>query len=328
MMMKNSINAFVLAASFLFLPIFQGVAQQLPQFSQYMFNSLHINPGYAGYKDAGYIQGTYRNQWANFPGAPKTIALSADFSTNEGQTGIGVSVMNDQIGASDNKTALLTYARRIKLSRKSFVGLGMSSGVSQYKLDGSMLKMNDLNDGILPNGIINKTVPNLNIGFFYHNSNFYLGASTFNVIGKSLLKTKDFIFIQHDRHHFLTGGALFKMNQNLQFKPSFLVKHTEGSPTSVDLNALFLLNEKVWVGGSYRTNVRSFEDQLQERKELNEHTALVGLAEVFLTPDLRLGYSFDYNLNVLNNVRASSHELSIGIYFRRTVTENNSQRCF
>jgi len=328
MMMKNSINTFVLVASLLFLTVIEGLAQQLPQFSQYMFNSLHINPGYAGYKDAGYIQGTYRNQWVNFPGAPKTIAFSADFSANEGQTGIGVSVMNDKIGASDNKIALITYARRVQLSRKSFVGLGMSSGVSQYKLDGSMLKMNDLNDAILPNGMINKTVPNLNIGFFYHNSDFYLGFSTFNVIGKSLLKTRDVVFIQHDRHHFLTGGALFRMNQSIQFKPSFLVKQTEGSPTSVDLNAMFSLNDKVWVGGSYRTNVRPFEVLLQNRKELNEHTALVGLVEVFLTPDLRLGYSFDHNLNVLNNFRASSHELSIGIYFRRFVSENNSQRCF
>jgi hypothetical protein len=91
---------------------------------------------------------------------------------------------------------------------------------------------------------------------------------------------------------------------------------------------MVLLNNKVWVGGSYRTNARVFGDMLQVRKELNTSTALVGIAEIFVTKDLRVGYSFDYNLNILNTRNASSHEISLGYYLRRTVTENNSQKCF
>lgn len=313
---------------FIFSQVSEGVTQQIPQFSQYMFNTLHINPGYAGYKNAGYIQGVYRNQWVDIPGAPKTIAVSADFSSVDRLSGFGVSLLRDKIGPSDNKIALLTYARRIQMSRESFLGLGISSGVSQYSLDGNKLKMIDRDDHVLPIGLVSKTVPNLNIGLFYNNSDFYLGFSSFNLVGKSTFKTNDGVFIQHDRHHFLTGGALYRLNNNVQVKPSFLIKHTGGSPTSIDLNTLVLLNDRLWVGGSYRTNFRAFGDQLQYRNELNQHTALVGIAEIFLTPELRLGYSYDYNLNVLNNRRASSHEISLGFYINRIVTENNSQRCF
>jgi type IX secretion system PorP/SprF family membrane protein len=326
--MKNYRKTLLLAIILICLQVVNGFGQQLPQFSQYMFNSLHINPGYAGYKNEGYVHASYRNQWFGFLGAPKTMTLTAELSLNEGKTGAGMSILSDKIGAIETKMFLATYARRIQVSKHSFLGLGMSSGFSQYSLDGTKLKMNDVGDVLLPPGVVSKTVPNLNIGVFYNSEKVYLGISTFNLIGKSYLKTRDHVYTEHDRHYFFTGGGLVRVSQNVQFKPSFLVKHVKGSPTSVDLNGMVLLNNKVWVGGSYRTNARVFGDMLQVRKELNTSTALVGIAEVFVTKDLRVGYSFDYNLNVLNARNASSHEISLGYYLRRIVTENNSQRCF
>ncbi|HLW19010.1 MAG TPA: PorP/SprF family type IX secretion system membrane protein, partial [Cyclobacteriaceae bacterium] len=101
--------------------------QQLPQFSQYMFNGLHINPGYAGYKGQPYIQSTYRSQWVNFPGAPETLTVTADFSANEGRMGFGASILTDQMGPSRTSSALLTYAYRIQTGNESFLGLGASA---------------------------------------------------------------------------------------------------------------------------------------------------------------------------------------------------------
>jgi type IX secretion system PorP/SprF family membrane protein len=326
--MKNFTKTLILGVLLVSMNGLDGLSQQLPQFSQYMFNSLHINPGYAGYKNEGYVHASYRNQWLGFPGAPKTMTLTAELSLNEGKTGAGISVLSDKIGATETKMFLATYARRIQVSKYSFLGLGMSSGFSQYSLDGTKLKMNDVGDVLLPPGVVSKTVPNLNIGVFYNSEKVYLGISAYNLIGKSQLKTRDYVYTEHDRHYFFTGGGLVRVNKEVQFKPSFLVKHVKGSPTSVDLNAMFLLNNKVWVGGSYRTNTRVFGDMLQVRKELNTSTALVGIAEIFVTKDLRVGYSFDYNLNILNTRNASSHEISLGYYLRRTVTENNSQKCF
>jgi type IX secretion system PorP/SprF family membrane protein len=326
--MINNIKTLVILLFLIFLRIGGVASQQLPQFSQYMFNGIHINPGYAGYKNEGYVQSTYRNQWVDFPGAPQTVSVSADFSANEGRMGFGVSFLNDKVGPTESKIALATFSRRIQLNNKSFVGLGVSAGVSDYMLDPSMLEMNDQNDPLIPEGIVRKSVPNLNAGLFYHNPTYYFGFSAFNMIGKSALKKNDVALAYHDFHYYLTAGAMYELSKEVDFKPSFLIKHTNGSPTSVDLNAMFLLNKRVWVGGAYRSNMRIFGDQLQAQADLNKRTALVGLFEVFVTNNFRLGYAYDHNMNALNNLRASSHEFSLGYYLRHKTTVMKNPRWF
>lgn len=326
--MKNSIKALLFAVFLILLESSEVFAQQLPQFSQYIFNGLHVNPGYAGYKNEGYVQSTYRNQWNNFPGSPQTVSVTADFSANEGRSGFGISFLNDKIGATESKIALLTYAYRIQLRRGSYLGLGVSGGLSDYMLDPSLLSANDLNDPLIPEGIVRKSVPNLNAGLFYHNSKYYLGLSAFNMIGKAAILREDVALAYHDFHYYLTGGAVFPISDEVSFKPSFLFKHSKGSPTSVDLNGMFLLSERIWIGGGFRTNVRVFGDQLPERSLLNKRTALVGLFEIFVSKDLRLGYAYDYNTNILNDLRASSHEFSLGYYLRHKTTVMKNPRWF
>ena len=112
--------------------VFTGAiqGQQLPQFSQYIFNGLHINPAYAGYKGEPYIQSTYRSQWVSFPGAPRTFTVTADLSANEGLMGFGLSVLADKIGPTNTNGAMLSYAYRIQTGRESFFGIGLSGGAS------------------------------------------------------------------------------------------------------------------------------------------------------------------------------------------------------
>jgi type IX secretion system PorP/SprF family membrane protein len=312
----------------LFLLETDSFSQQLPQFSQYIFNGLHVNPGYAGYKEVGYIQSTYRNQWSNFPGAPKTISVSADFSGNEGRMGYGVSFLNDKIGPTESNIALLTYAYRIQTGRRSFLGLGLSGGFSDYRLDPSLLEENDPNDPLIPQGIVRKMVPNLNSGLFFHNHKLYAGISVYNMVGKGALISEDVSLAYHDFHYYLTGGALLDLSEGIQFKPSFLVKHAKGSPTSFDLNGMILLKNKIWVGGAYRSNARILNDDLAPRSELNKRNALVALFELFVTDNLRLGYSYDQNMNALNSFRASSHEFSLGYYIRPSLTVMKNPRWF
>ncbi|WP_460490232.1 PorP/SprF family type IX secretion system membrane protein, partial [Belliella aquatica] len=110
--------------------------QQLPQFSQYIFNGLHINPAYAGYKGEPYIQSTYRSQWVGFEGAPTTFTVTADLSANEGLMGFGLSVLSDKMGPTNTNGAMLSYAYRIQTGRESFLGLGASVGASEYAING------------------------------------------------------------------------------------------------------------------------------------------------------------------------------------------------
>jgi type IX secretion system PorP/SprF family membrane protein len=314
--------------AFLLTLMVSGVTfgQQLPQFSQYIFNGLHINPGYAGYKGEPYIQSTYRSQWVNFPGAPETFTVTADFSANEGTMGFGFSLMSDNLGPAKTTGGLLTYAYRIQTGTDSYLGLGVSAGFSQYSLDGSMLDPNDFPDSQIPEGRINLLTPNLNSGLFFHNKKFYAGFSVYNMIGKKALEKEDVALAYHDFHYYLTAGYLFDLSDNVKFKPSFLIKEVKGAPTSYDINAMFLFMERLWVGGSYRSNMKIWNDNLQEG--LNKRNAVAAIIEIFPTDRLRLGYAYDHNLNVLNAYRNNSHELSVGFYMipRKAVMKN--QRWF
>ncbi|WP_075348992.1 PorP/SprF family type IX secretion system membrane protein [Algoriphagus marinus] len=300
--------------------------QQLPQFSQYIFNGLHINPGYAGYKGEPYIQSTYRSQWVNFPGAPETFTVTADLSANEGTMGFGVSLMSDNLGPAKTTGGLLTYAYRIQTGTNSYLGLGVSAGFSQYSIDGSMLDPNDFPDSEIPEGRINLLTPNLNSGLFFHNKKFYAGFSVYNMVGKKALEKEDVALAYHDFHYYLTAGYLFDLSTNVKFKPSFLIKEVKGAPTSYDINAMFLFMERLWVGGSYRSNMKIWNDNLQDG--LNKRNAVAAIIEIFPTERLRLGYAYDHNLNVLNAYRNNSHELSVGFYMipRKAVMKN--QRWF
>ena len=289
-------------------------AQQLPQFSQYIFNGLHINPAYAGYKGDGYIQTTYRSQWINFPGAPKTLSFTADVSANEGRMGLGVTYLKDRIGLTESNVGMLTYSYRITTGDRSMLSLGVSAGISEYAFDPTgIVTVNP--DPLLPSSRVAATTPNMNTGIFYHSDKFYAGLSGYNLIGRRALLRQDIAVAFHDFHYYLTVGGMVRIAHDLQLKPSILVKHVKGSPTSYDLNAMFLFGERVWLGGSFRSNVRIFEDQLQE--DLSKRNAVALVMEYFVSPSMRIGYAYDYNLNALNSYRTESHELSVGVYLNR-----------
>lgn len=299
-------------------------SQQLPQFSQYMFNGLHINPAYAGYKNEGYIQSTYRSQWTDMPGAPRTFTVTADLSANEGLMGFGASFLSDQIGPTTTSTGLLTYAYRVQTGTSSFLGLGVSVGASQYMIDRSRLNPNDMDDILLMDGIDNLITPNLNAGVFFHNDNFYAGFSTYNIIGRKILQREDISLAYHDLHFYLTAGALVDIQNNVQFKPSFLIRQVKGAPTSYDINSMFLFLDRLWLGASYRSNMPLFNEYLGAN--LNRRNTVAFIAEIFASDAIRIGYAYDHNLNVLQNYGNNSHELSIGIYLAsRNVRVQNSR---
>jgi len=148
----------------------------------------------------------------------------------------------------------------------------------------------------------------------------------FNMIGKSAASKEDVALSYHDFHYLFTGGALFRVSSDVQFKPSFLLKHVKGNPTNYDVNAMFLFKERLWLGGSYRSNTRLSDNFLQlDLKRLN---AVAALVEIFATPQLRIGYAYDHNLNVLNNYRNNSHEISLGYYLRPKNTMMSNPRWF
>ncbi len=302
------------------------LAQQLPQFSQYIFNGLHVNPGYAGYKGVPYIQSTYRSQWVNFPGAPKTFTITADLSANEGLMGFGASILSDKIGPSQTSSGMLTYAYRIQTGYESFLGLGVSAGVSEYVVDGSLFNPKDFGDVNIPEGRVNVFTPNLNTGIFFNTRRFYTGFSVYNLVGKSILERKDISLAYHNLHYFFTAGAMIPFSDKIQFKPSVLIKEEKGSATNYDINRMFLFMETIWLGASYRSNLSNGNNAMNEN--LSNRNAIAMILEIFATNNLRIGYAYDHNTNVLSNMRNNSHEISVGYYITPKNVRLNNPRWF
>lgn len=302
-----------------------SIAQQLPLFSQYVFNSLHVNPGYAGYKVDPFIQATYRNQYIDFPGAPKTFAVSADMASPNEKMGFGASLSSDQIGASRTNQALLTYAYRIQTGDGAFLSLGVSAGAMEYSLDGSLLQPEDDTDVTLPTGKVNLFTPSVNTGLFFYTSRFFAGISAYNLVGVRNAGNQDLTLSFHNIHYYFQVGGLVALSDQVEFKPSLLVREDLKGPLNFDINAMFLFNERVWAGATYRSHLNIHNNNQSLVKQGN---ALAAIVEVFATDHLRVGYAYDYNLNALRNQNNSSHELSVGIYLGSKGLKTDQLKCF
>ncbi|MFD1187017.1 PorP/SprF family type IX secretion system membrane protein [Pontibacter rugosus] len=284
-------------------------AQQAPQYSQYIFNELVINPAYAGSKEILHINSTYRMQWTGLEGAPVTQTLSIDGPTYNKRLGWGLHFVNDELGAQSQTAAYANIATRINLDRFSTLAFGVAVGASQYTLDGTKLDPgNEMPDKAIPQGRISQILPDLKLGAFFNTERFYAGLSAASIIPFKDDKTE----VTTPRpHFFLSSGYVFDLNRNVRLKPSILLKEDFRSPTSVDINGFVLLHNRVWFGASYRTAMPLFTNQ--QMKQLGKRNALALITQIYATPKLRIGYSYDISLSELKSY--SSHEVSLGYTF-------------
>ena len=301
-------------------------AQQSIQFGQYIFNGLAVNPAYAGSKEAWFLNATYRDQWTGFPGAPKTATLSVDGSLGyRNKVGLGFQVMNDRLGSQNNTSGMASFAFRIPLDDEDSRRLcfGISAGVINYTIDRQKLNPNDPDDSKLAQ-LSNQTVPDAGAGVYYSTPRFYAGASVMNMIARADDNPKT---IRHAAHLYLTSGYLFEVNEQLKIRPSVLFKEDFKGPTNMDLNAFLIFRDRFWLGGSYRTRV-SMWNKSNLQSDLTYSDAWSIIAEIYVTPQLRIGYSYDYTLTQLGNYENGSHEVSVGYTFKRKEQTIISPRYF
>ena len=288
----------------------EAVAQQAPQYTQYIFNELIINPAYAGSKEILNVNATHRSQWVGMEGTPTTQTLSLDGASRSGRIGYGFNALNDELGAQRQLGLYGNLAVRLQVSETAKLGLGFAAGMAQYTLDGTMLRHGSTTpDQAVPQGKVTELLPDFKIGAFFNTERFYTGLSVANLIN---IKDDNLEVTTPNRHYFLSAGYVLDLSSTVIFKPSFLIKEDFNSPTSLDLNAFFLLGERIWLGGSYRTAV-PVHDNYPEEYELDKRNAWAAIAQLYVTPKLRLGYSYDVSLNALK--QHASHEVSLGFYF-------------
>lgn len=303
----------------LLLVSFGGFAQQDAQYSQYIFNAVYINPAYAGYRERLNLNATYRNQWTGINGAPKSFSFAADALMPNERVGLSLILSADQLGAQKNLSAFANYAYRFPVNEDetSKLAFGLGVGFQQSGIDGTMLDPGDTGDEYIPTGMIKELVPDVRAGVFFSTPKAYIGASVNNLIGKYILDKKklDFNFPTPKPHYYLTGGVLIPVVEyEIDFKPFFLIKDDISGPTVLDLNAFFLFKQKLWIGAGYRTGVKLYNKPAVVGN-VKSTNALIGMAEIFISERLRLGYSYDHSVGSLAGYSGSTHEISISWNF-------------
>ncbi|PRP67258.1 MULTISPECIES: PorP/SprF family type IX secretion system membrane protein [Nonlabens] len=275
-------------------------AQQDPQYSQYMYNPLVVNPAYAGNRGVTSIVGLHRSQWVGLDGAPRTQSISIHSPIQNSRVGLGLSVVNDALGPTDETYFAADFSYTIPVSYDGNLSLGLKGGAHVLNVDFQRLNALDP-DILLQNNIDNRLSPTVGVGAYYHTDKFYVGLSTPN-----LLKTEHFdpsnnnnssTAIATERiHYFATAGYVFDLNDNIKFKPTTLVKAVAGSPLQVDVTANFLINEKLTLGAAYRWSA-----------------AVTGLVGFQISDQTMIGFAYDRETTELGNstYNDGSYELFI-----------------
>lgn len=304
-----------------------SAAQQNIQFTQYIFNSLSVNPAYAGYKEEWYAQAGIRSQWVGLEGAPQTSTISLDGIANpyDKKHGLGVQITVDKLGPQSASSLYGNYAFRMRLNdedtKRLSVGIGV--GVTQYSLDGTKLDPITAGDATIPPNKISNFIPDVRFGVYYSGSSWYLGFSIMDLLSGDQSNN---IFrwdntttdnIRRRRHAYVIAGALFDLEGGVKMRPSILYKEDFHGPSSLDLNTMFILGERFWVGAGWRTGVTVFQKTYKSYtgNSLSNRNSFSGLIQVYANDKIRIGYSYDYIVSKLSSVQNGTHELTVGVTF-------------
>jgi type IX secretion system PorP/SprF family membrane protein len=275
-----------------FLGSIDASAQQDALFSQYMFNTLAINPAYAGSRDVLSTTAMYRNQWGGLEGAPQTASVTVDMPFSKERMGIGIQAFRDVIGVTNQTGGYFSYAYRVRLSPKSTLAIGAQLGAFNFNNMLSLVKNVGTQDDIFktPNDV-NKILPNVGAGLYLSNDRSYIGVSAPSLLEHKISQTGEARF---RRHLFTQMGFVMPLGSSLKLKPSTQLRYVKGAPLSFDGNLNLWIKDKIGFGTSAR-----FSQMNSAAQKLGD--AVLGMLEVQLTPQLRFGYAYDFTMNDLNN---------------------------
>ncbi|WP_417353671.1 type IX secretion system membrane protein PorP/SprF [Flavobacterium alkalisoli] len=278
---------------FILFIVSQAYSQQDPQYTQYMYNTLSVNPAYAGSLGHFTLTGIYRSQWVGIDGAPVTQTLSMDSPVGK-NVGLGLSFLNESIGPSEEQWLNANFSYTIKTSEKMNLSFGVNAGGRILNIDWSKGTMQNGDDFQYQDNIVNRFLPTIGAGVYYHGERSYVGLSVPNfLVDERYDGTKEGLADER-MHFYLIGGLVFDLSANTKFKPAFLLKYVSGAPVVADLSANFMFYDKFRIGASYRTG-----------------DSVSGLVGFQLTQSILIGYAYDYTTTELQQFTSGSHEIML-----------------
>ena len=244
--MKTKLFSFVL----MFTTIV-SFAQQDAQFTQYMYNTINVNPAYAGSRGALSIFALHRTQWVGLDGAPVTNAVSMNTPLNNSNLGLGISVISDKIGPTKENTLSADLSYTVPTSQTFKLSFGIKATANLFDLDVNKLNPANTNDPSLQN-FNNKFSPNIGAGVYLHSDKAYVGLSVPNFIETNRYDDNEVKIFKEKINYYLIAGYVFDLNNSIKFKPALLTKMVEGAPLQVDVSGNFMFVDKFVVGVAYR----------------------------------------------------------------------------
>ena len=285
-------------------------AQQLPQYSQYVFNTYAHNPAVGGSQDYFDVKSNNRYMWTGITDAPRTYTLTVQGPLRNRKMGLGGFLFTDHVGPTRRTGFQVSYAYHLQVNDKMRLSLGVSGGLLQFAIDGSKITLRDEGDQVISNGFQSTLVPDAKAGlYFYQPGKFYFGVAAPQILQNKLyfFDYQNSTLSQLERHYYAMGGYTFDISSDFQIEPSFLVKYVAPINPQVDVTARFIYKDQVWIGATFRT-----ED------------ALSGMIGFTYRQSLMFGYAYDFLTSNLANYSTGSHELMIGVKFIKP--ENTSAK--
>ena len=300
--MKRVFSAIVfLTILGLFTGVEEGLAQQDPQFTHYIYNQQTINPAYAGSRGTLSVVGLHRTQWVSLDGAPNTSTLGLHSPIGKSERiGLGFNVQRDEIFITNETYIDVDFSYTIDVSYKGKLAFGLKAGAQL--LDVNISETTAFQQGDIlassASNIDNQFAPQVGVGLFYSTDKFYFGASAPN-----LLQTEHFELSDNDNetssvslaeeriHYFFSSGYVFDLSDRVKFKPAGIVRAVSGAPLGIDLTANFLLYDKLTLGAAYRVSA-----------------AFSGLVGFQISDSLLLGFSYDRETTELRRFNDGSYE--------------------
>ncbi|BFM45349.1 type IX secretion system membrane protein PorP/SprF [Flavobacterium sp. CFS9] len=298
-----------------FVMVFTAIvsyAQQDAQFTQYMYNTININPAYAGSRGALSIFGLYRTQWIGLDGAPKTSTFSVNTPINNSNLGIGFSLVNDKIGPTNENTFSADLSYTVQTSADFKLSFGIKGSANFFNLDVNKLNPESQGDPKFQD-LNNKFSPNVGAGVYWHSDKAYLGLSIPNFIETNRYDDNDYAIYKDKINYYLIAGYVFDLDrlQYIKFKPAVLTKMVSGAPLQVDVSANFMFMEKLVLGVAYRWSA-----------------SLSAMAGFQVSDGLYIGYGYDRETTKLNNYNSGSHEIFLRYEFFRKNSKMTTPRFF
>ncbi|NJB38086.1 MULTISPECIES: type IX secretion system membrane protein PorP/SprF [Flavobacteriaceae] len=229
-------------------------AQQDAQYTQYMYNTMSVNPAYAGSRGHLSLAALYRNQWIGLDGAPETQTLNVHSPIGYRGVGLGVSIVNDKIGPTSETYFDADFSYTIYTSAEGRLSFGLKASAHLLNVDFDQLNQDDVqgSDATLQANIDNRFSPNIGAGVYYHTEKFYAGLSVPRFLETEHFAESSQSVAKERMNFYLITGYVWDLNDNLKFKPAVLGKMVNGAPLQVDLSANFMFNEKFIGGVAYR----------------------------------------------------------------------------